>query len=103
MKIEPDWKSSSKIIVCDYCSGTGIVKRSELTDYHRNDYSYWNELCTRCDGDGRLVQVEYSFRVEFTTPDSKYKFANAHQYYYHSTVEKLDGRTTTDIYKLGKR
>jgi hypothetical protein len=103
MRIDPDWKSSSKIIPCMTCKGTGVVEQTECTSYHNSDYDYWNELCTRCDGDGRLVQVDYAFRVEFSTPNSLYSFPNAHQDYYHSTVEKLDGRTTSDIYKLGRR
>ncbi len=103
MRIDPDWKKYSKIVPCMTCKGTGVVERSECTSYHNSEYEYWNELCTRCDGDGRLVQVEYSFRVEFTTPDSKYKFADAHQDYMHTAIEKLDGRKTADIYKIGRR
>lgn len=103
MRIDPDWKKYSKIIPCMTCKGTGALERSECTSYHNADYEYWYELCTRCDGEGRLVQVDYSFRVEFSTPTCKHSYPNAHQDYTHTDVEKLSGRKTSDVYKIGRR
>ena len=103
MKIEPKWNSTESIVVCSHCNGSGISERDELTDYHRNDYDYWNVLCSGCDGQGRLVKTRSTFRIEYKTPDYKHDWTNAHQDHEHIVLSKLDGRATSDIYKIGRR
>lgn len=46
-----------EIIVCDNCKGHGTIGQSELEDYHRGEYRYWNTVCTKCNGSGRMMQV----------------------------------------------
>jgi len=103
MRIEPEWHSTQCIVICTHCGGSGTSEHNELTDYHRNDYDYWNEFCSACDGQGRLVKTSHSFRIEYKTPDYAYDWPNAHQDHSHETLSKLDGRTTSDIYKIGRR
>lgn len=100
MKIDPEWFTTKKIIVCSVCKGEGRVERSELTDYHRGDYDCWNELCKNCDGEGRVVEVTSSFRIEFKTPDCKTSYTNAFKDYQYVSLEKLAGRATKDLYKI---
>jgi hypothetical protein len=104
MKIEPKWRSTESIVVCTHCNGSGISERDEIPDPRAdNDYDYWNELCNGCDGQGRLVKTRHSFRIEYKTPDYKHNWTNAHQDYHHETLSKLESRTTSDIYKIGRR
>ncbi len=46
-----------EIIICDRCKGLGKVKKSELVDYHHNEYDEWEEVCTYCNGTGRLKKI----------------------------------------------
>ena len=103
MKIEPNWHSISKIVACSVCNSSGIVSREELVDYHKGDYDVWNELCSGCDGEGRIIETTHSFRIEFNTPDSKTTYTNSFKDYSHISVEKLGGRKTSDIYKIGRK
>ena len=47
----------SKILICKTCKGKGTTEHSELQDYHRGEYKYWNEVCWKCKGTGRLLQT----------------------------------------------
>jgi hypothetical protein len=100
MKIEPKWESVVDIIVCSHCQGKGISEKSEVTDYYRDNYTCWNEFCGQCDGEGRLLKTKYSFRIEFKTPDSIYDWPNDHKDHSHEVITKLDGRKTSDIYRI---
>lgn len=44
------------IIICPKCEGSGFTILSELTDYHRREYSHKKEKCKVCDRSGRIVQ-----------------------------------------------
>lgn len=45
-----------EIILCDRCNGIGMVKKSELINYHNNIYNNWDEICSICNGSGRLLK-----------------------------------------------
>lgn len=47
---------SNKVVICEPCQGTGLVRREELEDYHRNEYRVWTEPCPRCEGQGRVLE-----------------------------------------------
>ena len=49
--------SDTKIIMCETCTGSGVVHQRELEDPHRGEYKEWNEICTRCLGSGRLIKT----------------------------------------------
>ena len=86
------------IVMCTRCKGTGIRECSELTDYHRGDYDYWNEFCSFCKGDGRVVEVVHHSRVELEMPDGSTTSHPIESKYW----EPLSGRKTQDIYKVGR-
>ena len=90
--------TKKRIIPCMTCEGTGIRECSELTDYHRGDYDYWNEFCSFCKGDGRVVEVVHHSRVELDLPNGKTSSHSVESKYH----EPLNGRTTQDIYKVGR-
>jgi len=48
---------TTEIIICSRCKGIGIIENSELEDYHKGEYRYWNTVCEFCNGTGRQ-QVE---------------------------------------------
>lgn len=48
---------TSEVIICKQCEGTGLVGHSELQDYHKGEYRYWNTVCGICKGTGRLKKV----------------------------------------------
>lgn len=48
---------NDEIVLCDECNGTGVVKCSELVDYHNNIRNEWFEPCNACNGSGRLVKI----------------------------------------------
>jgi hypothetical protein len=96
MKKEYD-KISRKICICDICKGTGIREKEEITSYHNRDYHYWNELCSHCDGQGRKVQNLCIYDLEIVLPDGKISRERIEKI----TYEKLNGRKTEEIYKIG--
>lgn len=49
--------NSTEILLCEKCKGEGTVSCSELADYHKGEYHYWNEVCTKCKGTGRLMKT----------------------------------------------
>ncbi len=100
MELEPNWSTTQNLEVCSHCKGSGVYTNSECVDYHRNDYDYWKELCSNCDGDGRVVRTTYSCRLSFKTPDLK---STNYQDLEKSVLSKLAGRNTSDIYSIGRR
>jgi DnaJ-class molecular chaperone len=44
-----------EIIICDACKGEGKIEKNELTNYHHRERDYWDELCGKCGGTGRMV------------------------------------------------
>lgn len=92
-------RQDSRIIACAVCGGSGVEDHEELTSYHNRDYRYWTEPCRKCGGEGRLVEVEAELTVNasvegFGTTTLSHKFRR---------LEKLDGRSTEDIYNLGRK
>jgi DnaJ-class molecular chaperone len=49
--------SESRIIICPDCKGSGKSECNELDDPHHNDYWEWDEICTECGGEGRIMQT----------------------------------------------
>lgn len=47
---------SNRVVLCDRCNGFGFVETEELTDYHKREYSTSRSKCSRCEGDGRLIE-----------------------------------------------
>lgn len=88
----------TSIVACDVCCSTGIQQRSTLTDYHRGDYDYWNALCSFCKGDGRVLEIVQHSIVELQLPNGKTSTRTVESKY----QECLNGRTTQDIYTIGK-
>lgn len=92
---ETAWLATEKIIVC---SGEGIRACTELTDYHRYEYAYWNELCSFCLGEGRVVETTYTSRVDYLIPGKGKQSKTITE-----TVTKgIKGLRTEDIYKVGR-
>lgn len=89
--------TSKKIIPCPACSCTGIVSKSELACYHKGEYVDWNELCSSCEGAGRIVKREYTETIVFKLPDNRRETKSATV----SFIEKLGDRKTSDIYEIG--
>lgn len=50
-------QASQVILLCDMCDGHGVTGQSELEDYHKGEYKYWNVVCQKCKGSGRLLQT----------------------------------------------
>jgi DnaJ-class molecular chaperone len=93
------WESvNKKIVPCSSCNGSGIIEVEKLTSYHNNDYSYYNEVCKKCDGDGRLLETKYVVKISVIIPNDKYETIDFSKSYH----EKLNGRTIEDIYKISK-
>lgn len=85
-----------RIVACKACESTGIRQCSELTDYHRGDYDYWNEFCSHCGGEGRVVEVSHHSVVELEMPNGDTKLHTVQSKY----LEPLNGRTTQNIYEV---
>lgn len=90
--------TSKQIVACTICDSTGIKSRSELTDYHRGDYDYWNEFCSFCEGEGRVLELTHHSRVKLALPNGKTSSHSVESKY----REPLNGRKTQDIYKIGR-
>lgn len=94
-----EWFTHKAIIACERCGGSGIRKCKELTDYHRGDYDCWNEYCSFCGGEGRVIQNTYTARLEIELPRNQKKYETLE----FKDIEKLDGRKTADFYKIGRK
>lgn len=87
-----------RIIGCTVCKGTGTRGCSEVTNYHHNEYDEWLELCYTCGGDGRLINIVCETQVELDLPNDKKSYHTVCSEY----TEPLNGRTTQDIYRIGR-
>lgn len=47
---------SNKVVLCDLCKGYGFFEKEELSDYHKREYSTYRSPCSRCEGDGRMIE-----------------------------------------------
>ena len=56
------------IIICDNCEGSGIIQKSELSNYHKSEYRSWQEVCLSCQGSGRILKNVVTFKVPYN-PD----------------------------------
>jgi DnaJ-class molecular chaperone len=56
---------TQQIIICTSCKGKGFHELNELVDYHKGDYRYWNEICTRCRGSGRMIERKTTEYIPF--------------------------------------
>ncbi len=87
------WESVHiKIVPCPRCKGEGITRREECISYHNNDYETITELCTACDAEGRVLETFTHYKIEIDNSWIDHKTP--------TKWEKLNGRTTKDIYKI---
>jgi DnaJ-class molecular chaperone len=89
---------SARIVECSACEGSGVVEKEEMTSYHKREYDVWNEVCQKCDGDGRMVRYTVIVEVNITIDGFNTSTMKESQ----SRLEKMMGRTTADIYKIGR-
>jgi hypothetical protein len=61
--ITGDIHRSHTVILCDKCNGYGFSEKEELTDYHKREYTTYRSSCSKCEGDGRMIQTEISYTV----------------------------------------
>lgn len=47
---------SNRVTLCDRCHGFGFIESEEMTDYHKREYTTSRTVCSRCEGDGRLIE-----------------------------------------------
>lgn len=47
-------RETTVVELCVPCRGAGLKEHSELTDYHKGEYNYWDEPCKACGGSGRV-------------------------------------------------
>lgn len=89
---------SRSICPCPRCNGTGVQEHRKVTNYHDYYEEVWNEYCSYCGGEGRAVKVDRAYSL--IGPDgpvtSLLGTVNKTDY------EKLNGRDTSDIYKIGR-
>lgn len=57
---------TKEILICNACKGTGLTEHSELVDYHKHEYDYWDDICSECKGSGRLLKKVMT--IEKITP-----------------------------------
>lgn len=88
----------NRIVACTVCKSTGTRQCSEVTNYHRNEYDDWLDLCSTCGGDGRLVMVVCETQIELDLPNGKKHYHRVQSEY----TEPLNSRTTQDIYRIGR-
>ncbi len=99
MKIpSEEWWTTKKIIACERCNGSGVREYQELTNYHRGEYDTWLDYCSFCGGEGRVVQNTYTARLDIELPRNQKQYKTLE----YSDIEKLDGRKTSDLYKVGR-
>jgi DnaJ-class molecular chaperone len=96
--VEKAWESKiQNIVPCSSCNGAGCVVRENLISYHNNDYEYYNEVCGKCDGEGRMLETNYRVKISVNVHKSHETVDFSKSYY-----EKLIGRKTEEIYKIKK-
>lgn len=87
------WQSSRiKIVACKTCDGEGVTRREECISYHNNDYETITSVCKACDGDGRVLETITTYKIEIADDYVDHRG--------HPKYEKLNGRTTRDIYQI---
>jgi hypothetical protein len=47
---------TNQIVLCESCNGLGFIER-ETEDYHTRTSTSYVSMCSRCQGDGRLIQT----------------------------------------------
>lgn len=86
---KPVYVKITKVIDCETCKGTGYTSHEQLTDYHKREYSTFTNLCHKCKGDGRLVEIHEEIilpcDIKHTTkiPFSEFKEKELLPYHYH--------------------
>lgn len=55
-----------EIVICPKCNGSGIHTWQTRVDYHKNDYITEEEICSACNGTGRLIKTKKW--LEWTEP-----------------------------------
>lgn len=97
-KIDAYVVKNINIVQCSVCNSSGFVEKQELINYHNHDYDYWNELCPKCNGEGRILKTEYFLEATYQL---KHAYNNIRTFI-TKEEEPLAGRTTKDIYKIGR-
>ena len=46
----------NRVVLCDRCKGFGFIESAEMTDYHKREYTTPRTKCSRCEGDGRMIE-----------------------------------------------
>lgn len=46
----------NKVVLCERCNGFGFTEQEELYDYHKREYRTHRSSCSKCEGDGRMIQ-----------------------------------------------
>ncbi len=86
------------ICPCPRCGGTGVYVRSKVENYHDYYEVSWNEFCSECKGEGRVVKIDRAFTL-YETGGVLPSFIGVVN---KTTYEPLNGRKTADIYPIGK-
>lgn len=47
---------SNTVVLCERCKGFGFILDEELTDYHKREYTTTRNICSKCEGDGRMIK-----------------------------------------------
>lgn len=47
---------SNTVVLCERCKGFGFTLDEELSDYHKREYTTTRNVCSRCEGDGRMIK-----------------------------------------------
>lgn len=47
---------SNTVVLCERCKGFGFKLDEELTDYHKREYTTTRNICSTCEGDGRMIK-----------------------------------------------
>lgn len=53
----------NKVVLCDYCNGFGFRETEELSDYHKREYTTYRSKCSKCEGDGRLIEATEQIKL----------------------------------------
>ncbi len=67
-KAEKDFSKRKQIILCDKCAGAGKIR------VMNREYEYEKEICTRCNGEGSIINITTEYRQRLT-PGLKEEFA----------------------------
>lgn len=56
-------KKTITLQLCWFCQGLGSYCKSELVDYHNNEWESIKHECATCLGDGRVYVTEETFTI----------------------------------------